>query len=80
LGEAKRKAEALAKQRADDNQHMGFTSSGITPIEKLVAHCNDMSARMDAFEARKHQREVKDIKPRTKDNMQTSQPHPKEVS
>lgn len=62
--------------RADDNQHMGFTSSGVTPIEQLVNHCDALSARLDAFEARQNQRKPVDVKPKIKDNMQPSNPHP----
>ena len=65
--------------RQDDNQHMGFTSAGIEPIKKLVEACDSLAARMDAFEKRKQQPQpTKPLKPKTKDNMQPSNPHPKE--
>jgi hypothetical protein len=48
-------------------------------VERLVAHCDALISRMDAFEARQHQRKPKDVKPRDKDHMQPSNPHPKEV-
>jgi|SRR5215469_15448420 len=63
---------------SDDNQHMGFTGAGVEPLKKLVDSCDKLSARMDAFEARQHQRKPKEVKPRTKDGMQPSNPHPKE--
>ena len=61
--------------RSDDNQHMGFTSEG---VKKLTELCDNLGARLDAFEKRQHQRKPVDVKPRTKDNMQPSDPHPKE--
>jgi hypothetical protein len=64
--------------RGDDNQHMGFSGGGFEPVEKLVSGLDSLSARVDAFESRKHQRKPIDVKPRTKDNMQPSMPHPKE--
>lgn len=63
----------------DDVQHMGFTKEGATPVEKLVSECDALERRLDAFERQSHQRKPKDVKPRTKDNMQPSNPHPKEV-
>jgi hypothetical protein len=47
-------------------------------VKKLVAHCDALSQRMDAFEKRKNQKQPSDIKPKIKDNMQPSNPHPKE--
>jgi hypothetical protein len=41
--------------------------------------CDSLVKRMDAFEARQHQRKPEDVKPRTKDFMQPSNPHPKKV-
>jgi hypothetical protein len=70
---------AERKVREDDVSHMGFTSEGATPIEKLTSECDALAARLDIFESRLHQRKPVDVKPRTKDNMQPSQPHPKEV-
>jgi hypothetical protein len=66
------------KSKSDDNQHMGFSGSGFEPVKKLVAGLDSLSTRVDAFESRKHQRKPIDVKPRTKDNMQPSMPHPKE--
>jgi hypothetical protein len=63
----------------DDNQHIGFTKGEATPVEKIVNMCDALSKRLDAFEARKQQRKPVDVKPRTKDQMQPSIPHPKEV-
>lgn len=62
----------------DDAQHMGITAAEAEPVKKLVAECDALSARMDAFENRGNQRKPKDVKPRTKDNMQPSMPHPKD--
>lgn len=64
--------------REDDNQHMGFTSGGAAPIKKLITECDALAARMDAFEKRRAMRRPEKVKPRTKDNMQPSNPHPKE--
>jgi hypothetical protein len=61
----------------DDAQHMGFTSD-VEPIKKLTDSCDALTTRMDAFERRKAMRKVKDVKPRTKDYMHPSRPHPKE--
>jgi hypothetical protein len=63
----------------DDAQSMGFTGEGATPVEKLVSECDALATRFDAFESRLHQRKPVDVKPRTKDNMQPSQPQPKEI-
>lgn len=68
----------ITKLREDDFTHMGFTGEGAEPIKKLVEACDSLTARMDAFESRQHQRKPVDVKPRTKDNMQPSNPHPKE--
>lgn len=71
---------AIPKEaRPDDNQHMGFNAAGVEPIQKFVSECDALAKRMDMFEARQSQRKPKDVKPRTKDNMQPSNPHPKEV-
>ena len=64
----------------DDNQHMGFTSGLAEPITKLITECDGLTARIDAFERRRAMRKPQRVKPRTKDNMQTSMPHPKEPS
>jgi hypothetical protein len=65
--------------KTDDNQHMGFTSGEATKVKELVSHCDALAKRMDAFEKRKQQPQpVKPAKPKTKDNMQPSNPHPKE--
>lgn len=71
--------------RDDDFQHMGFTSEEATPIRQIVTACDileacdSLAARFDAFQRQQHQRKPVDVKPRTKDNMQPSNPHPKEV-
>ena len=70
---------AERKARQDDNQHMGFTQGEATPIKELVSGIDALTTRMDAFERRQHQRKPVDVKPRTKDFMQPSNPHPKEV-
>lgn len=75
-GIAERKARG---SKSDDAQHMGFIAEGAKPVEKLMDACDTLSKRLDAFEARKHQRKPVDVKPRTKDYMQPSNPHPKEV-
>ena len=62
----------------DDNQHMGFSKGEALPVEKLVDACDSLSARIDAFESRQHHRTPEKVKPRTKDNMQPSMPHPKD--
>jgi hypothetical protein len=78
------------KSRGDDIQHMGFTNRGASNIgdlrdrddtrlaRNLSAECDALAGRMDAFEKRQHQRKPQEVKPRTKDNMQPSNPHPKE--
>jgi hypothetical protein len=65
--------------KPDDNQHMGFSKGEAAPVEKLVQACDSLIARMDAFESRRAMKRPSDVKPRTKDNMQPSDPHPKEV-
>jgi hypothetical protein len=65
--------------KPDDNQHMGFTGGEAEPIKRLVSECDALSTRMDAFEKRRAMQRPKDVKPRSKDNMQPSNPHPKEV-
>ena len=64
--------------KVDDAQHMGISNSEATPVGKLVSECDALAKRLDAFEARQHQRKPEKVKPRTKDNMQPSEPHPKE--
>ena len=64
---------------SDDAQHMGFTGAGAEPVKKLTDACDSLLARMDAFERRRAMQRPKDVKPRTKDNMQPSMPHPKET-
>lgn len=63
----------------DDAQHMGFTKGEATPVEKLAQACDSLLSRMDAFEKRRAMKKTAPVKPRTKDNMQPSDPHPKEV-
>jgi hypothetical protein len=67
------------EKRGDDNQHLGFIKGEATPVEKLVSAVDTLATRLDAFELRQHQRKPVEVKPRTKDNMQPSNPHPKEV-
>jgi hypothetical protein len=62
----------------DDVQHTGFSAGLAEPVKKLVSECDSLATRIDAFEQRKSMHKVKDVKPRTKDNMQPSNPHPKE--
>jgi hypothetical protein len=62
----------------DDNQHMGFTAAQAEPIKKLVAECDALFSRIDAFEGRKAQRQPITVKPKKKDNLQPSNVHPKE--
>ena len=65
--------------RADDNQHMGFTEGTSKKVEKFVTECDNLASRLDAFEKRKQQPQpAKPLKPKSKDNMQPSNPHPKE--
>jgi|SRR5215831_19154635 len=64
--------------KPDDNQHMGFSKNQAVEIKHLTDSCDSLTARMDAFEHRQHQRKPVDVKPRTKDNMQPSTPQPKE--
>ena len=64
----------------DDAQHMGFTKGEAKPIQQLADACDALSTRIDAFERRRAMQKPKDVKPRTKDNMQPSMPHPKEPS
>jgi hypothetical protein len=70
---------AMKKARGDDNQHLGFTGNQALAVEELATECDALSKRLDAFENWQHQRKPKDVKPRTKDNMQPSNRHPKEV-
>lgn len=71
---------AIPKEaRLDDNQHMGFTGASAEPVKQLVAGCDALAKRLDAFEKRKQQPQpIKPLKPKTKDNMQPSNPHPKD--
>jgi hypothetical protein len=66
-------------ERSDDNQHMGFSGSQALALEELVSECDSLNKRLDAFESRQHQRKPEQVKPRVKDGMQPSNPHPKEV-
>jgi hypothetical protein len=70
---------AFPNEKSDDNQHLGFTKGEAAPVEKLVSECDALAKRLDAFESRQHQRKPEQVKPRTKDGMQPSDPHPKEV-
>jgi hypothetical protein len=64
----------ITRLRDDDNQHMGFSSEGAKKISEM---CDALSSRLDAFEKRRAMRRPVDVKPRTKDNMQPSNPHPR---
>ena len=46
--------------------------------KKISEMCDALAARMDAFESRRAMQKTQAVKPRTKDNMQPSDPHPKE--
>ena len=70
---------AQRKDREDDNQHMGFSKGEAPDIKKLVSQCDSLASRMDAFEKRRAMQKPKKVEPRTKDNMQPSNRHPKEV-
>ena len=61
---------------ADDAQHMGFTSEQATQVKDLCDAVDSLSARIDAFQKQQHQRKPVDVKPKSKDNMQPSTPHP----
>jgi hypothetical protein len=60
----------------DDAQHMGFSNEQAQKVQQLTDACDRLISRMDAFEARQHQRKPKAVKPKKKDNMQPSNPHP----
>jgi hypothetical protein len=64
--------------KPDDNLHLGFTKGTSEPVKKLTSAIDSLVARMDAFEKRRAMRKPTKVKPRTKDNMQPSMPHPKE--
>jgi hypothetical protein len=68
----------ITRLREDDNQHLGFIKGEAEPVKKLVESCDALSARIDAFERRRSMKRPEKVKPRTKDNMQPSIPHPKE--
>jgi hypothetical protein len=76
---ARKAGKITGVDRADDNQHLGFTKEQATPVEKLVSAVDSLATRLDAFELRQHQRKPTEVEPRTKDNMQPSNRHPKEV-
>lgn len=63
----------------DDFQHMGFTSAQAKDIKHIANECDSLSQRLDAFEKRRAMQRPSKVKPRTKDGMQPSNPHPKEV-
>jgi hypothetical protein len=49
-------------------------------LHRLITECDQLSKRMDAFASkRQSHRKAKEVKPRTKDGMQPSNRHPKEV-
>jgi hypothetical protein len=70
---------ATRKAKSDDNQHMGFVKGEAPDVGKLVSLCDSLATRMDAFEHRRAMQKTQPVKPRTKDNMQPSNRHPKEV-
>lgn len=69
------------KQRGDGSWKLDieFPPERVDAIKRLVAECDALYKRMDAFETWSHQRKPKKVKPRTKDNMQPSTPHPKKI-
>jgi len=73
-------AVGIAQRKAfgDDNQHMGFTKSQASDIEKIVNLCDSVSTRLDAFEKRRAMQKTPKVEPRDKDHMQPSNRHPKE--
>lgn len=73
------KGIAQRKARQDDNQHLGFTGNQALAVEELSDDCDSLAKRLDAFENWSHQSKPKEVKPRTKDNMQPSNRHPKEI-
>src|SRR3974390_1630328 len=75
---SKNKGTITGVDRSDDNQHMGFTESEAKSVKELDAACDALSSRLDMFEHRYAMKHVKKVKPRTKDNMQPSNRHPKE--
>lgn len=80
-GHRREAAFEIAKRKSlknDDNQHMGITSGGAKPVEKLTSAIDSLTARVDAFESRRAMQRPKKVEPRNKDNMQPSMPHPKE--
>jgi hypothetical protein len=76
---SKNKGTISGVDKADDNQHMGFTPGEAPDVGKLVSMCDALSTRLDAFEHRRSMKKVEQVKPRTKDNMQPSTPQPKKV-
>jgi hypothetical protein len=80
-GHSEEAAIGIAQRKAknDDNQHMGFTGGDAPDVKKLVSMCDALSERIDAFERKRSMQRPEKVKPRTKDNMQPSDPHPKEV-
>jgi hypothetical protein len=74
----KGKITGVDAAKTDDNQHLGFSKGEAEPVKKLSAMCDSLSTRMDAFEKRRSMKRPEQVKPRTKDNMQPSMPHPKE--
>jgi hypothetical protein len=77
---------ALVKQYGHDKGRQVFYAmknagkiTGVDDNIKMISEmCDSLTARMDAFEKRQHQRKPVDVKPRTKVYMQPSMPHPKE--
>jgi hypothetical protein len=63
----------------DDAQHMGFTGETAKKVEKFVSECDTLEKRIDFWEKRHAMRHTKEVKPRTKDFMQPSNRHPKQV-
>lgn len=70
---------AFPPAREDDNQHLGFTGNQALAVQELSDDCDSLAKRLDAFEKWNHQRKPVEVEPRTKDNMQPSNRHPKEV-
>jgi len=70
----------MSSTKGDDAQHMGLTGEGASDIQKFVSSVDALEQRMDFWEKRYAMKHVKKVKPRTKDFMQPSNPHPKKIA
>lgn len=68
-----------ARRTADDNQHMGFTKGTSKKIQEFVSKVDALEKRMDKFGNWNHQKKPEKVKPKTKNNMQPRNRHPKEI-